>query len=355
MRRFFWKRKPPSKRRFSRAYYKMRFEDGQRSTELYLRLMPIVGTAVFLFSAYRLPVARLDLRFLLLLLITIACSRATIEIPRFKSHFSFTDTFIFLTMLLFGGEAAILLAGTEGFCSSLRFCKRKLSVLFNAALMTVSTFITMWALRYSFGDIEILTRGDNYATLILALCLMALVQYATNSSLAAIYGAFKSGQNYWQTWSRSYLWTSITYFAGALAAGVIAVLTNRVGFHAIIIAAPIIAIVYYTYRMYLKNIEISLAQAEQARCHAAALQEQAGALQESEERFRSAFDYASTGMALVSLEGRWFKVNHSLCESIGYSEQELLAMSFQAITHPDDVDAALNFVRTHQREVGHAV
>lgn len=66
------------------------------------------------------------------------------------------------------------------------------------------------------------------------------------------------------------------------------------------------------------------------------------ALRDSEERFRSAFDYASIGMALVALDGHWLKVNHSLCEIVGYSEQELLATTVQAITHPDDLDTDLD-------------
>ncbi|MFP4122841.1 MAG: PAS domain S-box protein [Coleofasciculus sp.] len=47
------------------------------------------------------------------------------------------------------------------------------------------------------------------------------------------------------------------------------------------------------------------------------------ALQESEERFRNAFDYAAIGMALVDLDGRFMKVNHSLCQMIGYSEEDI--------------------------------
>lgn len=69
------------------------------------------------------------------------------------------------------------------------------------------------------------------------------------------------------------------------------------------------------------------------------------ALRESQECFRNAFDYAAIGMALVGLEGRWLKVNASLCELVGYSEQELYALTFQDITHPDDLETDLNYAQ----------
>jgi PAS domain S-box-containing protein len=69
------------------------------------------------------------------------------------------------------------------------------------------------------------------------------------------------------------------------------------------------------------------------------------ALRQSEERFRGAFDYTAIGMAMVGLDGRWLGVNRSLCEIVGYSEEELLGLTFQDITHPDDLDADLAHAR----------
>ncbi|XWK90577.1 MAG: PAS domain S-box protein [Phormidium sp.] len=69
------------------------------------------------------------------------------------------------------------------------------------------------------------------------------------------------------------------------------------------------------------------------------------ALRESEERFRRAFDDAAIGMALVSLDGRFLQVNHALCEITGYSETELLGNFFPDITHPDDLDTDLEYMR----------
>lgn len=68
-------------------------------------------------------------------------------------------------------------------------------------------------------------------------------------------------------------------------------------------------------------------------------------LQERQEQFIQAFDHAPIGMALVSLEGAWMKVNASLCSLLGYSEQELIHHTFQEITYPDDLQADLEQMR----------
>ena len=59
-------------------------------------------------------------------------------------------------------------------------------------------------------------------------------------------------------------------------------------------------------------------------------------LTESERRFRSAFDYAPIGMALVAPEGHWLEANAALCKMLGYSQAELLNTTVQALTHPED-------------------
>ena len=87
------------------------------------------------------------------------------------------------------------------------------------------------------------------------------------------------------------------------------------------------------------------AAANAARRAADAREQAKGALRESEERFRSAFEDAGIGMALVGLDGRWLRVNRAICDLVGYAEQELLKKSFQDITHPDDLDADLGHVR----------
>jgi len=65
------------------------------------------------------------------------------------------------------------------------------------------------------------------------------------------------------------------------------------------------------------------------------------ALQESEEQFRNAFEYAAIGMALVSPKSDLLKANGSLCQMLGYSQKELESMTWQDISHPDDLDTGI--------------
>lgn len=63
------------------------------------------------------------------------------------------------------------------------------------------------------------------------------------------------------------------------------------------------------------------------------------ALQESEQLYRSTFEGAAVGVAHVSADGRWLRVNRKVCDITGYSEPELLKKCFQEITHPEDLAA----------------
>lgn len=66
------------------------------------------------------------------------------------------------------------------------------------------------------------------------------------------------------------------------------------------------------------------------------------ALREAESLFRSALENAPIGMAILSLEGRFTKVNRVLCQLLGYQQAELEALSFAEITLPEDLQADLN-------------
>jgi PAS domain S-box-containing protein len=73
--------------------------------------------------------------------------------------------------------------------------------------------------------------------------------------------------------------------------------------------------------------------------------ERTAALRQSEEEYRQIFEMSAAGIAQVGLDGRWRRVNQRLCEITGYPCTELLRLSFQDITYPDDLAGDLGHVR----------
>ena len=59
-------------------------------------------------------------------------------------------------------------------------------------------------------------------------------------------------------------------------------------------------------------------------------------LRRREDELRSLFDLSAIGMAKVSSEGRYLRVNHKYCQMLGYSEEEMLSLTLYDVTHPDD-------------------
>ena len=68
------------------------------------------------------------------------------------------------------------------------------------------------------------------------------------------------------------------------------------------------------------------------------------ALEEAEERFANAFEEAPIGMALVGLDGKFLRVNRALLQIVGYDADRLLELTFQEITHPDDLELDLELL-----------
>lgn len=249
--------------------------------QVYMWSLVTAGAAVTLVSIYALPFGKLDARFIFLCLMVVASSLVAIRIPHVSGRITVADTFIFLTMLLFGGAAAILLSALEGVAATLAISKRPRTILFNSAILAISTFCTATVLNLTVGLPDAF--GGFTPTFFKAICVMALVQYIANTTLIAIEKASKLKESAWTTWRTYYLWTSVTYFAGASAAGIIAILINVYGFYAVVATVPIILIIFFTYQTYLKNIENSIAQTEAARLHVEELSKYISELQRSEE------------------------------------------------------------------------
>ena len=234
----------------------------------FLLLVVTSGSLAFVYSAFQIDFHQFDSHFAVLVAMALLLtSRITIPIPRFSSQISVSDTFVFLVLLLYGGPAAVVMGALEAVVSSLRFSRRLRTVAFNFGSSAVSILITSGVMRLAYGNVVDLRSNPLTVTFVAAICTMALTHFVANSGIVGIGGALKIDQPVWQTWRRHYLWSSLTYFAGACAAGVIAGLVYFIGVYAFVITLPIIATIFLTYRTYLKNVETSAAQAAQAEKH----------------------------------------------------------------------------------------
>src|SRR5882724_10993169 len=123
----------------------------QRFGKLYMWSIVTFGSGITLLAISQLPFKQLNLRFLLLALLVAASSLVAVRIPRVSGRITVADTFIFLTMLLYGGPAAVVMSALEGVSTTLLISKKPRTILLNAAVLASSTFVTVVVLHLLVG------------------------------------------------------------------------------------------------------------------------------------------------------------------------------------------------------------
>ena len=236
----------------------------QHSTGIYMWAIVAAGTASCLYAAITLPPGVIDGYFLLLMLVTaVIGSRIAIRIPRINVNITVDDTFVFIALLLYGGEAAVITGALAGVCSALRISRKVRTVAFGSAALACSVFTTASVLKLTFGSTTSLLNGEP-SLAVIALCLMALVQYLVHTVIGATASALKANETVWRMWTRNFLWMSISYFAGAAGAGFIVNSLGTARFWAFLVCIPIIIIVYFSYDRYMREVKASARHAEEA-------------------------------------------------------------------------------------------
>ena len=231
---------------------------------IYIWLVVAAGAATCFYSAYRLSAGIIDGYFLLLTVVTAALgSRIAIRIPQINGNITVDDTFVFMALLLYGGDAAVLIASLSGVCSALRISRKIRTVAFGSASLALAIFITARVLELTFGTTTNLLNGD-LSMAIIALCLMGLVQYLVHTGIGSISSALKANESLWRMWRRNFLWISISYFAGAAFAGFIVSSLGTARLWAFLICIPIVIIVYFSYDRYMREVKASARFAEEA-------------------------------------------------------------------------------------------
>ncbi|HET9531060.1 MAG TPA: diguanylate cyclase, partial [Blastocatellia bacterium] len=222
----------------------------------------VIGLSIFACAFYDVAAGRFHKEWFLLSIVTIlVVSRTNIQIPKISSTLTLDDTFIFISVLLHGVTPSVVLAGANAAVCSLHYSNRRKVLPFNIAVMSLSVFVSSTIVTLVFGDLTALS--SNISQLILAAELLALLQYLLNSGIVSAVNALRDRRNIKKKWRESFLWTSVTYFAGAVAACLIVKLIESISFYSFITGVPILAATYLTYKNYLNKVQASINQAEQ--------------------------------------------------------------------------------------------
>ncbi len=301
-----------------------------RAPKWFMRLVTVIGAAGVVFSCLRSSPSQFGAPFLLLLLIAfLTASQYSISMPRGRGQLSVVSSFVLLALLMFGGDAAIPFAAAAALSLSLSQGREKTVVFFDSAIAALSAFLLVWVVRLNFG--YVLDPGvGSLSELVGPLLLVVLIQAALSTAQITINEAYLIKESVWHKWSAIALWTSLASLAGTIGTFVISRVIVLVGTTGFVVSTLLLSIVWLTYKRHR--------DANQPTGHA----DPHLAVKDTNDRFRSAFDNAAIGMALVTPEGRWLQVNQSLCQLLGYSEKELMAIDYLKVLHPNDLSPALS-------------
>ncbi len=229
---------------------------------LFTMTVTVVGLMVFAYSAFALAFQTITFEWVLLGLVTLLfVSRVDAGITRAGNPITLSETFIYVTALLYGTHAAVVLAGLEIAARSVGSKDRRPTMLFNSAAMSLSIFVSSAAVTFAFGAPRLLV--SDVGRLVLAAGMLAVVHSLLHSITMSAATALKEARSVFATWRESLLWTSISVLAGAASACLIVKLIAAASFYAFIVSVPILAVSYFTYRTYLDRVETTNRHAEQ--------------------------------------------------------------------------------------------
>lgn len=231
--------------------------------KLFTILLSLLGAGIFLHACISLFIHPPSMQWVLLSAVTILIvSRIDLKIPIISSStLTVSDTFIFISLLLYGVLPSVVLAGVDATVHSLNYKNRLKVIPFNLGATCFPIYVAGVAVQRIIGEIP--GASSPIGRLLMAAGLLALIQYALNSGIVSIVVALRNHKSVFSTWRESFLWTSVTYFAGAAAASMVVKLIAVISYYAFILTVPILGATYLTYKIYLEKVEVSARHAQQ--------------------------------------------------------------------------------------------
>jgi diguanylate cyclase (GGDEF)-like protein/putative nucleotidyltransferase with HDIG domain len=183
-----------------------------------------------------------------------------------KLSISLSDSLTFLLLVLHGPAVAIVIGGLDGLIASRRGVKRWQSNFFTLAMYTISLQVATTSYEKMMrleGHEPYAGLGHPVQFLIAPLFVAAAVHFLVNSSLLSIILGLRYKISIKQHWMENQLWTALTYFPLITATIFLYICVQQVGWLAVIAAAPVLAIIYFSYIQYNKNVQEKMQKIEE--------------------------------------------------------------------------------------------
>jgi diguanylate cyclase (GGDEF)-like protein/putative nucleotidyltransferase with HDIG domain len=241
----------------------------------------LVGMGAFAYAGFELISSPPDLQWVWLGLVTVlVVSRLDIHIPKTCGTITLSDTFVFISLALYGIEPSVILAGLNAAVCSLQYKNWKRAAPFNMAIVSLSVYVSATIASRAFGDIRYSPAGMPLSRLGIILGFVAVLHYILSAGVVGAINALRSSDNRIKVWAEYVLWSSFSYFVGAAAACLVVRLISIVSFYGFLVAIPTLACAFLTYKSHLDKAETSVDHEEQvADLHVRAVEALAAAIE----------------------------------------------------------------------------
>jgi diguanylate cyclase (GGDEF)-like protein/putative nucleotidyltransferase with HDIG domain len=228
------------------------------AARIYVLAVIIAGAAVIAHSIYRLHVHPVSNQWLLLAALTLLSGSFTVKVPKVPSSISVSETFVIISVLVFGPAAATITVAFEGMIISFWILRRSHEVyrtFFNMGAAAIS----IWTASHLFFFLirQPTIQGLNIISIdfLLPLAVFTTAYFVLNSSTVALAVALSNKTRPMRVWKDNFAWLSLNYFGGASVAVLLVQYTRDITPTAVGLISPFLLITYLTFKAAMGRVE----------------------------------------------------------------------------------------------------
>lgn len=238
----------------------MKFRQLSARAQLYLAAVITAGAFAVAHAAHGLWTKPPQPEWLILAALTLLSGSANVKLPSVPATISVSETFVFASVLLFGAHAGTLTVALDALVVSVWLAQKSRTAAYRFVFNIAAPALSIWIAAHAFfglAGVPPLTETEAVGIREIALPLLAftLSYFLLNSWLVAFAIAFKDGDPAFPIWRDNLVWLSLNYFGGASVAALLVGYRSSLDVRLLLILAPIIGVLYFTFRSAMGRVE----------------------------------------------------------------------------------------------------